>query len=228
MPSRNTIKEFDSDSVYHVYNRGVDKRIIFTDERDYAVFLSFLKYALLSDDEHSMIGEVDKGLLSEAERFNIRREGLANKVELLSFCLMPNHFHLLLYQYDVDGITKLMRSIATGYALYFNKRHGRVGALFQGRYKASRIRTDEYWLHISRYIHLNPLDIKRDYKTYPYSSYRNFVGEAKAEWLKPEKIMDGFQSIKKYEEFVEEYIPHRKQLKEIQEMLANSRELEKE
>jgi putative transposase len=226
MPSKNTIKTFEPDSMYHIYNRGVDKRIIFTDERDYGVFLSFLKYALLSDEELENQSAISEELLSHADRFNLRRERLHGSVELISFCLMPNHFHLLLYQYDIDGITRLMRSIGTGYSTYFNKRHGRVGSLFQGRYKASPIRTQGYWDHISRYIHLNPLDIAKDYKTYTYSSYRNFVGAADASWLKPELVLDGFESAKDYESFVEDYIPYRRELKTIKEMLANSRELE--
>ncbi|MDZ7785840.1 MAG: transposase [Candidatus Saccharibacteria bacterium] len=225
MPSRNVVKEFGADSMYHVYNRGVDKRIIFTDQRDYAVFLSFLKYALLSDAEHQKKDEVDTTLLTDAQRFNLRREGLADKVDLVSFCLMPNHFHLLLYQYEPDAITKLMRSIATGYAIYFNKRHERTGSLFQGVYKASRINSDAYWWHVSRYIHLNPPDIGEDYKTYPYSSYRFYVKQAEADWVKPKLIMDGFKGKKDYEKFVSEYLTKRNELLEIKDVLANSKEL---
>ncbi len=212
--------------MYHVYNRGVDKRIIFVDERDYSVFLSFLKYALLSDDELKNYQVVDAGIISQAERFNLRREGLHGVVELVSFCLMPNHFHLLLYQYEIDGITRLMRSVATGYSGYFNKRHKRVGSLFQGRYKASPISSQGYWDHISRYIHLNPLDIGEDYETYSYSSYRNYTGNFEAEWLRPNLVLDGFESAAAYQKFVSEYVPYRKELKDTKDLLANSRELE--
>lgn len=211
--------------MYHVYNGGVDKRIIFVDERDYAVFLSFLKYALLSSPDDKKVDTVDASLLTDTERFNLRREGLTEKVELVSFCLMPNHFHLLLYQYTKDGITKLMRSIGTGYSMYFNKRHKRVGSLFQGVYKASRISTDAYWWHVSRYIHLNPLDINRDYKNYPYSSYRFYSGSAQADWVKPEKILSGFKDPRAYEKFVDEYIPHREEIAYLKDLLANSKEL---
>jgi putative transposase len=226
MPSRNAIKEFEPDSMYHVYNRGVDKRIIFIDERDYSVFLSFLKFALLSDEQLAEQNVIDDGLLTEANRFNLRREGLYGAVELVSYCLMPNHFHLLLYQHDKDGITRLMRSIATGYVMYFNKRHKRVGGLFQDVYKASRIHTQGYWDHISRYIHLNPVDLGENYETYTYSSYRNYVGNAEADWLKPGLVVEGFSSVEEYEKFVRDYLPYRKEIKNIASMLANSRELE--
>lgn len=211
--------------MYHVYNRGVDKALIFKDKRDYAVFLSFLKYALLSDDSNKKIDAVDAALITEAQRFNLRREGLADRLELVSYCLMPNHFHLLIYQYDKDAITRLMRSVATGYSMYFNKRYKRIGSLFQGVYKASKIGTEPYWAHISRYIHLNPLDIGQDFRTYDYSSYRVFMGRIKQEWVKPALITDDYKSSKEYDKFVASYISHRHELKEIEDMLANSREL---
>lgn len=225
MPSRNVVKQFVADKMYHVYNRGVEGRDIFMDERDYAVFLSFLKFALLSDSENQNNEVVDQTLISQAERFTLRRKGLADKVDLVSYCLMPNHFHLLFYQHTEEGITELMRSVITGYVLYFNKRHKRTGSLFQGVYKASPINTDPYWWHVSRYIHLNPLDLGVDYKDYPYSSYRFFAKKAEAEWVKPDIILSGFRSAHSYEHFVEEYIPQRNELLEIKNVLANSQEL---
>jgi len=226
MASRNTIRAFEPDAMYHVYNRGVNKQDIFDDERDYSVFLSFLKYALLPDEELEKHKLIDADIISIAQRFNLRRERLAGSVELVAFCLMPNHFHLLLYQYDQDGVTRLMRSLATGYAIYYNKRHKRIGTLFQGRYKASRINSDAYWTHISRYIHLNPLDLGEDYKSYSYSSFREYIGQTESAWVRPEKAIGSFSSTKEYEEFVDDYIPYRKDLKEIISSLANSRELE--
>ena len=151
MPAKNSVKQFEPERMYHVYNRGVDKRTIFEDERDYAVFMSLLKSALLrsQDDDEDPI---DLSLLSEAQRFNMRRLNLAQELDLTAFCLMPNHFHLLLFQKSADGITRLMRSIGTAYSMYFNKRYERSGTLFQGRYKAKAIDSDAYWQHISRYI----------------------------------------------------------------------------
>lgn len=219
MPAKNAIKQFEPERMYHVYNRGVEKRIIFCDERDYAVFLSFLKYALSPKESEG--AEIDTSLLSDAQRFNMRRLNLVEDVELVAFCLMPNHFHLLLYQHAQDGITRLMRSIATGYSVYFNKRYKRDGALFQGRYKAKSIDSEAYWQHISRYIHLNPLDIGKEYKSYEYSSYRFHVGVAEAVWIKPQIITANFKDMKEYQKFHDDYIPYRNQLKEIKDMLAD-------
>ncbi len=223
MPSRNTLKRFEPESMYHVYNRGVDKRIIFVDEKDYAVFLSFLKYALLTDESHKATDEVDANDLSSSERFNIRREGFKDKIQLVAYCLMPNHFHLLFFQDDFDAITRLMRSVATGYSVYFNKRHKRTGPLYEGRYKASKINSQEYWGHISRYIHLNPQDIGRDYKKYEFSSYKNYVGQRKSEWVNPALVMDGFNNVEEYIKFMQD---NEQSHKEIKRLLANSKELE--
>ncbi len=207
--------------MYHVYNRGVDKQIIFKDERDYAVFLSFLKYALLPEDYDDKDSIVLTDNFLTSNRINLRRLELYKSVSLVSYCLMPNHFHLLLYQRDIDGITRLMRSIATGYVLYFNKRHNRVGTLFQGRYKASCINKEDYWQHISRYIHLNPVDLGEDYQTYKYSSYSNYIGKVRTEWLNTGYILGSFKDTSSYEVFVSDYIKKREEIKSIKYMLAN-------
>lgn len=220
MPSKNSIKQFDVDSMYHVYNRGNNKRQIFIDETDYSVFLSYLKYALLSDDKVHAVNEVDKQLISSAEQFNLRRLGLNGKLELVSYCLMPNHFHLQFFQHDIDAITKIMRSIATGYVMYFNKKYDSSGRLFQGTYKAVSVNTDSYWTHLSRYIHLNSEDIGISFKDYEHSSYRYYNGSAEADWVAPEKGVQDMNKVE-YEHFIKEWIPHRKDNKIIKTYLAN-------
>lgn len=159
MPQKNTVKTFTENGIYHAYNRGVEKRDIFIDEQDYAVFLHLLKYYL------SPLEVKNVHPLLEFQNFSIvRPHPLANiekEVELIAFCLMPNHFHLLLKQISIDGMTKLLRRILTTYSMYFNKRYKRVGHLFQGPYKAVLVQNDSYLLHLSRYIHLNPSELTR-------------------------------------------------------------------
>src|SRR3990167_5250179 len=123
MPSRNTVKEFAPDHYYHIYNRGVEKRQIFLDDQDYTVFIGLIKKYLTGQNNNK----------NNRHKF----ENLSGQVELLAYCLSPNHFHLLLYQTDKDAISKLMRRLSTGYVMYFNNRYTRVGGLFQGIYKAS-------------------------------------------------------------------------------------------
>ncbi len=193
MPAKNSVKQFVENGYYHLYNRGVNKADIFLDDQDYSVLLGFLKKYLdpdLGSDPHS----------------------LSSEVELLAFCLMPNHVHFLAKQRSLTGITKLMRAVFTNYVMYFNKKYNRVGTLFQGKYKAALIDNDTYLLHLSRYIHLNPTK-GSDPKTYPYSSYNYYLGEKNARWLKPDEVLSFFKSSRKlslrdylsYESFVDDY-----------------------
>ncbi len=207
MPSRNTIKEFEAGGYYHVYNRGVEKRIIFVDDQDYTVFLGLLKKYLAGEED------------ARKNRHPYSR--LDGEVKLLAYCLMPNHFHLLISQNTGDGITKLMRRLATGYAMYFNHRYNRVGTLFQGRYKASKINTDPYLLHISRYIHLNP----KDYKEWPYSSFQYYQStRIPPKWLNTLEILDIFGTRKEYVDFVSDYEDMTRDLAVLKWQLADSNE----
>ncbi len=206
MPSRNRIKAYAPDSYYHIYNRGVEKRQIFLDDQDYAVFLSLLKRYLSGEDYKDHLGRV--------------YEDLSAEVELLAFCLMPNHFHLLLYQSTEQGMTRLLRRAMTSYSMYFNRKYKRVGTLFQDRFKASRITENEYLQHISRYMHLNP----KDYKTWEFSSLSYYFDHKKAKWLKPDKIL-GMFTPGEYKKFMTDYEDHKKVMDELKYELANSSEL---
>jgi putative transposase len=206
MPSRNVIKEFAEDQFYHVYNRGVDKRDIFLDDDDYSVFLGLLKKYLTGKDSN------------KTHRHSFK--SLKGQVELHSYCLMPNHFHLLFYQKDMDAITKLMRRVNTGYVMYFNGRYGRVGALFQGKLKAAHVNADDYLHHISRYIHMNP----EDYQKWKYSSLGYYLGKKKTpEWLKTKRILSLFyDDPKEYLQFIEDYHQTKRELKLLKWQLADS------
>ena len=110
-----------------------------------------------------------------------------------------------------------MRKLATGYVMYFNNRYHRVGGLFLGVYKASRINADAYLQHISRYIHLNP----DDYKAWPYSSYQNYVGNRQQNWLQTDQILSLFDDMSEYQEFVADYVSTRNELQVLKWQLAN-------
>lgn len=142
---------------------------------------------------------------------------LYSDVSLLCYCLMNNHFHLLIYQHTPAAMSKLMRGIMTSYSMYFNKKYGLSGALFESRYKASRISSDEYLMHISRYIHLNP----KDWMAYPYSSIHSYYLCA-PEWLHPEPVVELFGSLPKYADYLNDYVEYKKSLEQIKEELANT------
>lgn len=213
MPHRNTIRHFTEGGIYHVYNRGVENRDIFLDEQDYVVFLHLLKYFLSplnGNDLHPMMKFQDFSVRKPYPLSNLEKE-----VDLLVYCLMPNHFHLILKQFTKDGITKLLRKISTTYAMYFNKRYKRVGYLFQGKYKAVLVESDYYLLHLSRYIHLNPVDLQgTDPCNYSYSSYKLYLQEKSVSWIKTKLILSYFDRAKllpflnkypSYKKFAENY-----------------------
>ena len=203
MPSKHIEKTYTPDTFYHVFNRGVGRRSIFKDDKDYAVFLNLLKRYL--GDEPA----IDK----QSREYPWFR----NEIQLLAFCLMPNHYHLLVYQTKESAMTSLMRSVCTSYTRYFNKKYKRVGHLFQDRFKASRISSDAYLLHISRYIHLNP----KKYKNWQFSSLPYYLGQKQASWLDPQPILELFEG-DSYIEFVEDYESQKDMLEEIKSELANS------
>lgn len=206
MPSKNRVKTYVENSYYHLYNRGVDKRIIFQDQSDCAVFLRLLKQYLSPKEDLP-------SFLNPSVRLDrIMRTNMHGEMEMLAFALMPNHFHLLVRQAQVNGITKFMTRLATSYAMYFNKKYGRIGHLFQERYKAVLVLDDDYLLHLSRYIHLNPNKIVNDkINFHEFTSYPYYLGLKKASWMKPDFILEYFSNNKigtydsSYKKFIEDY-----------------------
>ena len=203
MPGRNIYKDYVPESYYHIYNRGIDGQEIFIDKDDYVVFLSLLKRYLGNGVSKNTVG--------------VTYPSYANVVEVLAFCLMPNHFHLLIYQSDTDGMKLLLKSLGVAYGMYFNRKYKRLGPVFQQRYRASRISDEAYLLHISRYIHLNPAN----YRTWQWSSLPYYLGSLEADWIKPSRIVELFDK-GEYQKFVADYKGSRDDLKKIKHELANS------
>lgn len=200
MPSRNSVKSYDAPAYYHVYNRGAGKQVIFHDADDKNKFISLLARHLDPADQSTR----SDGLMYE--KYDLR---------LVAYCLMNNHFHLLLYQEsDVEAVTKLLRSVSTAYTMYFNKRYSQQGHLFQGIFKASEITSEAYLSHITRYIHLNP----RTYKTYKWSSLGAYLGHWSAPWLHHEQVND--MTPAKYEVFLEDYEDRKEVLDTIKKQLG--------
>lgn len=202
MPSRNVVKIDVPDSYYHVYARGHGKQKIFRDEEDFELFLSLFARHLSNEPVANASGR--------------KYTHLQDDVSLLCYCLMGNHFHLLLHQRSIGAMSRLMRGIMTSYSMYFNKKYGSSGALFESRYKASRISSDPYLMHISRYIHLNP----KDWMAYPYSSIHSYYLGA-PEWLRPMPVVELFGSLPKYADFLNDYADYKESLAIIEDELAN-------
>lgn len=178
-------KTFRSGCYYHIFNRGVNKQNIFIDEDDYRQFLKRLKITL--------------GLLP-AQFVKIRIKPLPqNTFSILAYCLMPNHFHMLIRQNDELGINKLISKLCTSYSSFINAKYDRVGTLFQDRFKAKLVDNDEYAKNVSAYIHNNP----KNPKNYPYSGYKEILGKDTDSICDRALLLSWFNNSKVlYEEFV--------------------------
>lgn len=211
MPARNVLKSYLENGFYHIYNRGVEKRVIFSDKQDESVFLSYVKEYLTSKDVSGLTKIIIESESSPNQRVEaarkLRMNNLSEEIKLLAYCLMPNHFHFLVKQNKERSIEVFMRSLSTRYVQYFNRKHDkRVGGLFQDAYKAVLVESEEQLLHLSRYIHRNPLLKGVSLKESPRpSSYRNYLGLVKQEWVKPEDILAHFAKygFNSYQSFVE-------------------------
>jgi len=188
---------FANGQFYHLFNRGVEKRTTFVDKRDYNRFIDSLNYYRVRDQlvRFSFRGRV--------KVFDKDITHIPLLAEVVGYCLMPNHFHLLLKQINNNGITTFLSKLGNSYTKYFNTRHRRVGPLFQGSFKAVRIVSDEQLLHVSRYIHLNPLIdyLIKDIRNYNHSSYLEYLGTRKG-FCHKNYIMENFSSAEAYEKFV--------------------------
>lgn len=203
MPTKNRVKVYIADTYYHLYNRGWNRTEIFRENEDYEYFEWLLTRHL------STLPVVDtKG----REYRHLRSD-----IDLLAYCLMPNHFHMLVYQREDHAISQLMSSVLTAYTMYFNRKYKRRGSLFESTYKAVPILEDAQLLHITRYIHLN----HTEYKTWLYSSYDDYL-KAPREWIYPGAILELFSSKLHYKEFVDDYEAMQRERDRIKAELANS------
>lgn len=200
-----TIK-FVSGEHYHIYNRGNNKQLIFRDDRDRARFL-LLILCLQSDQSFSNISRIVSFFLKN-NILNIDISGIIKKrtIALENFALMPNHFHLLLYQKRTQGISQYMQRVLTAYTKYFNTRYASVGHLFQGPFQAIPVASNEQLLHLSAYIHRNPREINQWRKkehTFPWSSFQDYVGSNRwGKLLSRDIVLKQFASKRDYFEFV--------------------------
>lgn len=178
MPYKNRVKVIGTNTYYHAYARGIDKMKIYRDDSDYTYFLYLLKRYLTKDFK-------EKKILYGKE-VEMPVNSVYGQVELSAYSLMPNHFHVLLFNIQEKGMTNLMHRVLTTYTGYFNSRYGRQGSLIQGNYRVVPIRDNPQLVTTGIYIHVNSLKdgIVTKVSEYPYCSYKYYWGGKKCSWLK--------------------------------------------
>ena len=195
------------DEYYHVFNRAVNKQVIFHDTGDYFRFLFLILY-LQSSVVFQQLGRKVKEFIQSRALDSGEEDEIIKKrrVEVVAFCIMPNHFHLIVKESDEGGIAAYMQRVLTSYSKYYNTKYEKSGHVFQGPYQVVHIADDPQLLHLSAYIHRNCREIPKWFKKegqYPWSSYQDFIRESS--WsglLVPDIILGQFKSKEKYHNFV--------------------------
>jgi REP element-mobilizing transposase RayT len=178
---------------YHVYNRGNDRRRIFFEPENYLFFLRRVRELLL-------------GERNPADAPDFGSPEVRQCCTVVAYCLMPNHYHLLISPTD-DQFSRHMQRFSISYTKAINKRHDRVGALFQGPFQALQVDRNEYLLHLSRYIHLNPVEagLVRQAQDWEFSSYQEYIGLRQGTLPRPAVVLSQFPNRDAYRRFVESY-----------------------
>jgi len=224
MPIRKT--PFVNENIYHVFNRGVNRQPIFLTKRDYARAVELLKY--YSAENPPL--RYSKFLIQpnkERERMLSELQTQQKRADIICFCLMPNHFHLLLKQNQENGLTSFVRNFQISYTRYFNVKRKRIGPLLQGQFKAVRIETDDQLLHVSRYIHLNPYSsyiVKHieQLDVYPWSSYMEYTGVIETQICQKDLVFSNIKDTKEYKKFVSDQADYQRKIEQIKHLIIES------
>ena len=179
-------KEFFERGLYHIYNRGHNKMVIFRDQGDYKFFLERLEEILnLRPTKSRWLKPLPKGSFT-----------------ILAYCLMPNHFHLLVKQESRLPVSKLLSKLLTSYGIYFNRKYNQVGTIFQDQFKSKQVDNDEYLAPLSAYIHRNP----PNFLSWPFSSLPSYLGDRREALVDSSLILSIFnKSREQYQKYVKNY-----------------------
>lgn len=204
-----------SGQTYHVFSRSIAGYVIFNDSDEYNRFIEVMNYYV---KERPSLRYSQYTNLSEEYQSNLKELHATQKdlVDIIAFCVMPTHVHFILKQLEKGGITQYMKNVKNSYTRYFNTKHKRKGPLWDSRFKNVLVKDNEYMLHLTRYVHLNPVtsSLVAKPEEWAYSSYQ--------EYQKPDnRVFTEYISIThdKYKEFVEDRIEYQKELHKIQSLL---------
>jgi putative transposase len=217
--------KLSNNEIYHIVVRGIEGRNIFSNERDYSrAIRNFFEF----NDSHAVSWSFRRENVSRTEFEKRSRTTTTERdllVEVLAFCLMPNHIHLLLKQIKDGGISKFMRKFGAGYVGYFNRKYERQGHLFQGRFRAVHIKTDNQLRSVFVYIHTNPAAlIDPNWKeggignpekiikfigNYKWSSYQDYLGKDNFSSVTHRDLFEKMMSREKWQKFINEWVEYK-------------------
>jgi putative transposase len=215
--------------VYHIFNRGVAKQAIFGDEADYSRFIEILDYYRFVDQPIALSTHRRNQSSQSLQTFGKQPQGFVNEksrhIEIIAFCLMPNHFHLMLRQLHEHGISTFVGNVTNSYTRGYNTKYDRVGPLFQGPFKSVWLETDEQLIHVSRYIHLNSVvaNLCKLPEDYPWSSFRAYLNENDPfrRFCDPKIVLDFFDNPATYQRFTDDHIDYARSLEIIKHAILD-------
>lgn len=191
MPRKHTVRAYNPDSIYHIYNCGANNYPIFHDQQDVETFFTYLASYLTpppNKEDLKITVEFNGKTLTGIPR---QPNNYFQDLKLLLFCLTPMDFHLVLYQQSSHVIAKFMQSLNTRYSMYFNRRHNRSGSPFVGKYKAIEVANQADLLPLTHYLH------RKSWQDGARSSQQEYLGQTEANWLAKDMVLDFFTGFDK-------------------------------
>lgn len=210
--------------IYHVFNRGNNKKPIFNCKRDYKRAISLMNYYKYKKTPLRYSNFQKQSKKQKELIYKLKKLKGDKKIEIICYCLMPNHMHFLLKQIVNNGISNFMQQFQNSYARYFNIKNNNTGSLFEGRFKAVRIEDDKQLVHVSRYIHLNPysgfiVGNANLLETFPWSSFPEYIAKRKKDTCTPNIVLNMFEKKEQYAKFTLNYANYQKNLKKITHLI---------
>lgn len=215
------LEPFTNDSIYHVFNKTIDKRRIFETDKLCELFLKLITYYRSSEAKisFSLLERLEPEILENL----LKKVKLKNffKIEILAYCLMPTHYHLLLRQKIENGVPRFISDVLNSFTRNFNVKNERAGPIFLPKFKSVMVKSDEQLMHVSRYIHLNPFSGNlvpnlQKLESYRWSSYSSYLAKKKNSLINTKEVMHlfNFDSIR-YRRFVESSADYQRTLERI-------------
>lgn len=214
------------DQIYHVYNRSIALQPIFRDKREFNIYINLIEYYKFSNPPmrfsyFSRLKKEEKVIVLENLYKSDKR-----LVDIYAFSLMPNHYHILLKQKEEKGITNFIRLIQNSYAHYLNIKTKRFGSLFQSPFKAVRIENDQQFIHVARYIHLNPITSylianPNHLDSYEWCSYKDYLGINPRKFVDTSFLFSFFKDKEKFKKFTLDQVDYQRHLERIKHLTIN-------
>ena len=209
--------------IYHVVNRGIASQPTFTNGRDYQRMLMLLPYYRFASPPFKLSKFLTFPKSRQVEILQEMQENGQPLVDIIAYCLMPNHFHLVLKQISDESIAKFVSDVSNGYTRYFNTKYERKGPIFQGKFKAVRVEGEEQLLHLSRYVHLNPFSsyivkAENELEDYPYSSFSEYVRETSGGFCQKQPVLSHFETPNAYRDFILDRADYQRELQDIKHL----------